>query len=230
MGMTWAYGATDRDERGVDRGDPPRARDRRDAARHRRHVRPVHERGARRPRDRRPPRRGRPRHQVRARGRGRRRVRAAPTTAGPSTCARPIDGSLRRLRTDVIDLYQLHRVDPEVPLEETWGAMAELVAAGKVGALGLSEVSVERDRARARDPPGRVRPVRGLAVDARRVRRGRARGARPTAPRSCRSRRSAAASSPARSSRRSSAPATSARTTRASSPRRWTRTWRWSRR
>lgn len=53
-----------------------------------------------------------------------------------------IEASLRRLQTDHVDLYQLHRVDPEVPLEETWGAMAELVAQGKVGHLGLSEVDV----------------------------------------------------------------------------------------
>jgi aryl-alcohol dehydrogenase-like predicted oxidoreductase len=54
------------------------------------------------------------------------------------------EASLRRLRTDRIDLYQLHRVDPEVPVEDTWGAMAELVTAGKVRAIGLSEVSVEQ--------------------------------------------------------------------------------------
>ena len=53
------------------------------------------------------------------------------------------DASLGRLGIDTIDLYQLHRVDPEVPIEETWGAMAELVAAGKVRYLGLSEASVE---------------------------------------------------------------------------------------
>lgn len=52
------------------------------------------------------------------------------------------EDSLRRLGTDVIDLYYLHRVDPDVPLAETWGAMAELVAEGKVRTLGLSEVSV----------------------------------------------------------------------------------------
>ena len=54
------------------------------------------------------------------------------------------DASLRRLGVEVIDLYQLHRVDPEVPVEETWGAFAELVAVGKVRAIGLSEVSVEQ--------------------------------------------------------------------------------------
>ncbi|MFL6052327.1 MAG: aldo/keto reductase [Actinoallomurus sp.] len=52
------------------------------------------------------------------------------------------EASLRRLGTDVIDLYYLHRVDPDVPLAETWGAMAELVAEGKVRHLGLSEVTV----------------------------------------------------------------------------------------
>jgi len=53
-----------------------------------------------------------------------------------------IDGSLHRLGTDHVDLYQLHRVDPRVPLEETWGAMAETVAAGKARYIGLSEVTV----------------------------------------------------------------------------------------
>src|SRR3954447_14804356 len=68
-----------------------------------------------------------------------------------------IDGSLRRLGTDFVDLYQLHRVDPEVPLEETWGAMASLVEAGKVGAIGMSEVSVaELERAAAIHPVASV--------------------------------------------------------------------------
>lgn len=53
----------------------------------------------------------------------------------PVACER----SLKRLRTDVIDLYYLHRVDPDVPVEETVGAMARLVEAGKVRHLGLSE-------------------------------------------------------------------------------------------
>ena len=49
------------------------------------------------------------------------------------------EASLRRLSTDVIDLYYCHRLDPDVPIEDTVGAMAELVNAGKVRALGLSE-------------------------------------------------------------------------------------------
>lgn len=51
------------------------------------------------------------------------------------------EGSLKRLGVDHIDLYYLHRVDPKVPIEETVGAMAELVKEGKVGYLGLSEAS-----------------------------------------------------------------------------------------
>ena len=65
----------------------------------------------------------------------------------PEYVRQEVDASLRRLGTDVIDLYYLHRVDPQVPLEETWAAMAELVAAGKVRSLGLSEVSVEQAEA-----------------------------------------------------------------------------------
>ncbi len=56
-------------------------------------------------------------------------------------CRRAVEGSLERLNTDVIDLYYLHRVDPTTPIEETVEAMAELVAEGKVRALGLSEAS-----------------------------------------------------------------------------------------
>ncbi|GAA2642996.1 aldo/keto reductase [Streptomyces vastus] len=64
----------------------------------------------------------------------------------PGYVKRACDASLRRLQTDVIDLYQLHRADPEVPVEETWGAMAELVTAGKVRALGLCAVSARSGR------------------------------------------------------------------------------------
>ena len=59
----------------------------------------------------------------------------------PEAAARCCDESLTRLGCDVIDLYYLHRADPEVPIEETVGAMAELIKAGKVRSLGLSEVN-----------------------------------------------------------------------------------------
>jgi len=64
----------------------------------------------------------------------------------PGYVKRACDASLRRLQTDVIDLYQLHRADPEVPVEETWGAMAELVTAGKVRSLGLCAVGARAGR------------------------------------------------------------------------------------
>ncbi|MFE6777417.1 aldo/keto reductase [Streptomyces sp. NPDC057702] len=67
----------------------------------------------------------------------------------PGYVKRACDASLRRLQTDRIDLYQLHRADPEVPVEETWGAMAELVAAGKVRALGLCAVGARGELRRA---------------------------------------------------------------------------------
>ncbi|MCG2801180.1 MAG: aldo/keto reductase [Cellulomonas sp.] len=63
--------------------------------------------------------------------------------ASPTTVRRSVDGSLHRLGTDHIDLYYLHRVDPTTPIEETVGAMAELVTAGKVRHLGLSEVNAD---------------------------------------------------------------------------------------
>lgn len=73
--------------------------------------------------------------------------------ARPERILREVEGSLARLRTDVIDLYYLHRLDERVPLEEQWGAMADLVRAGKVRALGLSEASVEElERASAIHP------------------------------------------------------------------------------
>lgn len=68
-----------------------------------------------------------------------------------------IDASLRRLGTDHVDLYQLHRIDTEVPVEETWGALAEVVAAGKARRIGLSEASVEEiERAHAVHPVASV--------------------------------------------------------------------------
>src|SRR5713226_611396 len=106
-----------------------------------------------------------------------------PSASGPATNvdARPervrgcCEASLERLGIDAIDLYYLHRVDPNVPIEETVGAMAELVREGKVRFLGLSEAGPENiRRAHAthpiaalqseyslwtREPEGRVLPV-----------------------------------------------------------------------
>ncbi|MEU7578978.1 aldo/keto reductase [Streptomyces sp. NPDC041068] len=65
----------------------------------------------------------------------------------PSYIRSSVEASLRRLGTDVIDLYYMHRRDPDVPIEETVGALAELVAAGKVKHLGLSEVTGSELRA-----------------------------------------------------------------------------------
>jgi len=59
----------------------------------------------------------------------------------PDYVRRACDASLARLGVDHIDLYYQHRVDPSVPVEETWGALAELVAAGKVRHLGISEAA-----------------------------------------------------------------------------------------
>ena len=84
----------------------------------------------------------------------RRMDRAVPgdmSTVGPADGSAEhvrssIEGSLQRLGTDYVDLYYQHRVDPSVPIEETVGALAELVAEGKVRHLGLSEASAETIR------------------------------------------------------------------------------------
>lgn len=59
----------------------------------------------------------------------------------PDTLRTQCEASLRRLQTDHINLYYLHRLDPKVPVEESVGALADLVREGKIGAIGLSEVS-----------------------------------------------------------------------------------------
>jgi pyridoxine 4-dehydrogenase len=58
-----------------------------------------------------------------------------------------VEMSLRRLDVETIDLYQLHRIDPEVPLEDQLGALADMQTAGKIRHIGLSEVAVEQIRA-----------------------------------------------------------------------------------
>lgn len=57
-----------------------------------------------------------------------------------------LEASLRRLRTDYIDLYYQHRIDPSVPVEETWGVLSDLVSEGKIRYLGLSEASADTIR------------------------------------------------------------------------------------
>ncbi|WP_205696837.1 aldo/keto reductase [Conexibacter sp. SYSU D00693] len=64
----------------------------------------------------------------------------------PENVRRSIEGSLQRLQTDHVELYYLHRVDPGTPIEETVGAMAELVQEGKVRHLGLSEAAPDTIR------------------------------------------------------------------------------------
>jgi aryl-alcohol dehydrogenase-like predicted oxidoreductase len=71
---------------------------------------------------------------------------AAPIRGDAEYVRQACDASLRRLGVDHIDLYYQHRVDPNVPIEETVGAMSELVAAGKVRYLGLSEAGAETIR------------------------------------------------------------------------------------
>jgi aryl-alcohol dehydrogenase-like predicted oxidoreductase len=66
--------------------------------------------------------------------------------SSPANIRRAVEGSLRRLRTDRIDLLYQHRVDPAVPIEEAVGTMAELVKEGKVRYLGLSEAAPETIR------------------------------------------------------------------------------------
>ncbi|MGV9285234.1 aldo/keto reductase [Streptomyces sp. NPDC003730] len=80
--------------------------------------------------------------------------------SSPGNVRAAVEGSLRRLGTDHIDLLFQHRVDPATPIEETVGAMAELVAEGKVRAIGLSEAGLETVR-RAHA----VHPVSALQIE-----------------------------------------------------------------
>ncbi len=78
----------------------------------------------------------------------------------PDYVKRACDASLQRLRVDHIDLYYQHRVDPDTPIEDTVGAMADLVRAGKVRHLGLSEASPETLRRASR-----VHPITALQTE-----------------------------------------------------------------
>jgi aryl-alcohol dehydrogenase-like predicted oxidoreductase len=68
----------------------------------------------------------------------------APGTGSPQALSGQIEESLRRLRTDAIDLYYLHRVDPETPLEESLGTIAAYRDRGQIRHVGLSEVGIEQ--------------------------------------------------------------------------------------
>ena len=78
-------------------------------------------------------------------------IRSVDST--PGNVLRACDASLRRLGIETIDLYYQHRVDPNVPIEETVGAMAELVSAGKVRTIGLSEAGPQTLRRAAKIHP-----------------------------------------------------------------------------
>src|SRR5213080_766561 len=71
----------------------------------------------------------------------------------PERIKQSVEGSLKRLRTDVLDLYYQHRVDPNVPIEDVAGTVKELIAQGKVKHFGMSEAGVGTIR-RARRPAG----------------------------------------------------------------------------
>ncbi|MEH6471423.1 MAG: aldo/keto reductase [Halopseudomonas sp.] len=78
---------------------------------------------------------------------------ATKVNGRPETLKSQCEQSLRRLQTDVIDLYYLHRVDPDVPVEESVGALGELLQQGKIRALGLSEVSTDTLHRAHREQP-----------------------------------------------------------------------------
>jgi pyridoxine 4-dehydrogenase len=81
----------------------------------------------------------------------------APGMGRPDVLRSQIEESLRRLRTDVVDLYYLHRVDPETPLEESVQTIAEYRDAGKIRHVGLSQVGIDQiERARAIVPVAAV--------------------------------------------------------------------------
>ena len=87
-----------------------------------------------------------------------------PGTGRPEALRRQIEESLRRLRTDTIQLYYLHRVDPQTPLEESVGTIRDYVDRGKIRHVGLSEVGIEEiERARRIVPIAAVQNHYNLA-------------------------------------------------------------------
>jgi aryl-alcohol dehydrogenase-like predicted oxidoreductase len=94
---------------------------------------------------------------------------AGPGTldSAPANIRTAVEGSLTRLGTDYIDLYYQHRVDPNTPIEDTVGALAELVVEGKVRHIGLSEAGADTIRCADAVHPITAPAIRVLAVDAR---------------------------------------------------------------
>jgi aryl-alcohol dehydrogenase-like predicted oxidoreductase len=86
--------------------------------------------------------------------------------SSPANIRAAVEGSLKRLGTDRIDLYYQHRVDPDTPIEETVGALAALVAEGKVRHIGLSEAGPETIRRAHAVHPNHRPADRVLPVDA----------------------------------------------------------------
>ena len=164
MGLSHGYGpATDtQDAVRLIRAAYERGRD---LLRHRPGLWPVHERRGRRRGAGAHPGPGRDRHQV--------RLRAAEPDGQQNLNSRPdyirqsVDGSLKRLRTDVIDLLYQHRVDPNVPIEDVAGTVKDLIAEGKVRHFGLSEAGAGDHPPRPCGPAGHRPAKRIFAVVAR---------------------------------------------------------------
>ena len=175
MGMSEFYG--DRGRGRVDRDDPPRARARRHLPRHGRHVRPVHERGARRPGDRRPPRRGRARDEVRQRARRGRRVprHQRPRRVRPLRVRGVAAAARRRARsTSTTSTASTSDADRGDGRRDGRARRRQ----GKVRYLGLSEAAPDTIRRAPRRPPDHRAADRVLALDARPRGRDPADGAR----------------------------------------------------
>ena len=204
-------------------------RTRRHVLRHRRGLRPVHQRRTRGRSARALPRTGGDRHQVRLRSSIRDGSRLAAWTAGRSTSRQVAEASLKRLRTDAIDLLYQHRVDPDVPIEDVAGSGEGPDPGGQGQALRPLRSRRADDPPRARRSAGHRAAERVLAVVAR-AGRGDPADARGTRNRLC-SLQPAGQGLPDRArstrTRRSTAP-TSATPSRASRRRLGRRTGRWS--
>ena len=152
----------------------------------------------------------------------------------PANARRACEGSLKRLGIETIDLFYQHRVDPNVPIEETVGGMAELVKEGKIRHIGLSEAGAGDSASGGQDPPDRGAADRILDLGTRRGGRDPADLPRDMASASCPTARSAGVSWPAASARSPTCPPTTGATTirairRRTCPRTWPSSTRWAR-